>query len=147
MFDLDEWRTWPLFNNSPTAWLIAGSITLASLLIVLSLRPLVRRYAERLRNTARTEVLEIPMAVLSRTAPAYLVLLSLFLGLKSLQLGDELHLVLNSIITIASFWQAGLWAAAAVRAWVNRRKQHSTAEDRAALSSLGIISFIASVLI
>ena len=34
-----------------------------------------------------------------------------------------------------------------MRAWVNRRKQHSTAEDRAALSSLGIISFIASVLI
>jgi small-conductance mechanosensitive channel len=147
VFDLDEWRTWPLFNNSPTAWMIAGAITLTSLLVLLSLRPLVRRYAERLRSTERAELLEIPMAVLSRTTLPYLIVLSLFLGLKSLQLGDPLHLVLNSVITIASFWQAGVWAAAAVRAWVNRRKQHSTAEDRAALSSLGIISFIASVLI
>ena len=147
MFDLDEWRTWPLFNNSPTAWLIAGSITLASLIVLLSLRPMVRRYAEKLRTTERAEILEIPMVVLSRTTLPYLVLLSLFLGLKALQLGDPLDLILNSIITIASFWQAGVWAAAAVRAWVNRRKQHSATEDRAALSSLGIISFIASVLI
>jgi small-conductance mechanosensitive channel len=147
VLDLDEWRAWPIFNNSPTAWLIAGAITLGSLMLLLALRPMVRRYAKRLHATERSEVLEIPMAVLSRTTLPFLVILSMYLGLRSLELGEPLQVVLNSAITIALFWQAGVWAAAAVRAWVDRRKQHSVGEDRAALSSLGIISFIASLLI
>jgi small-conductance mechanosensitive channel len=58
-----------------------------------------------------------------------------------------LRTALRSLITIALFWQMGVWVSAAVRAWVQKRRTHSAAEDRAALGSLGIISFIASVLI
>jgi small-conductance mechanosensitive channel len=147
VFDFDEWRTWPVFSNSATAWLIAAGITSVALTTLLLLRPVVRRYAERLRTTERNEFFEIPMAVLSRTTLPFLLIVSLYLGLRSLVLGESVRVILNSIITIALFWQAGVWAGAAVRAWVNRRKQHSSTEDRAALSSLGIISFIASMLI
>jgi small-conductance mechanosensitive channel len=147
MIDIDQWRSWPLFNNSMTAWLIAGGISLAVLATLLVLRPIVRRYSERLAGTQRTEILEIPMQVLSRTTLPFLVIVAMFIGMQALELGPKLTSVTRSILTIALFWQTGVWAAAAVHAWVHRRRVRSAAEDRAALGSLGIISFIASVLI
>ena len=68
-------------------------------------------------------------------------------GCKRSQLGEKLEPVLHSIITIALFWQTGVWAAAAVRAWVQRRRAHTPRRSRRAAGQLGIISFIASVLI
>jgi small-conductance mechanosensitive channel len=147
MFTIDDLQSWPLFNNSLTAWLIAGSITVAVLAILLFLRPVVRRYAEKLSRTDRTELLEIPMLVMSRTTVLFLAIVSIYFGLQALELGEKLETALRSVITIAFFWQTGVWAAAAVRAWVQKRRTHSAAEDRAALGSLGIISFISSVLI
>ena len=52
--------------------MIAGAIFAAVLTLLLILRPLVRRYARRTRNTERREFLEIPMQVLSRTTFAFL---------------------------------------------------------------------------
>jgi small-conductance mechanosensitive channel len=147
MIDVDQWRSWPLFSNSLNAWLIAGAITITTLTVLLLLRPMVRRYSEKLTRTERTELLEIPMMVLSRTTLLFLLVVAVFFGLQSLELGEKLSTTLRSLITIALFWQAGVWVSAAVRAWVQKRRTHNAAEDRAALGSLGIISFIASVLI
>jgi small-conductance mechanosensitive channel len=144
----DDWRTWPLFQNSLTAWLIAAGITVAVFFALLTLRPLVRRYAEKLRATKRAELIEIPMQVLSRTTLLFLVAVSLYCGSRALVLGPSLRRVLDSAITIIAFIQVGVWAVAAVRAWVTRRRSASSAaEDRAVLGSLGIISFIASMVI
>lgn len=145
MLEIDSWRDWPIAQNSPTAWLVAGAITLGVLTVLLLLRPMVRKYAERLRKTERREVLEIPMEVLSRTTLLFLVAVSLYFGFQSLELGDSLRKTLNSIITITVFVQFGVWAGAAVHAWVQRRRM--TAEDRAAVGSLGIISFLVGVVI
>jgi small-conductance mechanosensitive channel len=145
MLDFNDWRHWPISQNSPTEWLIAGAITATALTTLLLLRPLIRRYAEKLAKTERREVLEIPAEVLCRTTLPFLVAVALYFGLQSLELGDKLSKLLNSVITITVFVQFGVWAGAAVRAWVQRRR--STAADRAAVGSLGIISFIAGVLI
>ncbi len=145
MLDLDKWQSWPISQNSPTAWMVAGGITLGVLTLLLLLRPIIRKYAARMHKTERREFLEIPMEVLSRTTLLFLVAISLYFGLRSLELGEPLSKVLNSIITITVFVQIGVWAGAAVHAWVQRRR--STAEDRAAVGSLGIISFLVSVVI
>lgn len=145
MLDLSDWRSWPISENSPAQWVIAGAITLGVLTLLLVLRPVIRRYAERVAKTERRELLEIPAEVLSRTTLPFLVAVSLYFGLQSLQLGEQLDKVLNSIITITVFVQLGVWAGAAVKVWVQRRR--TTAADRAAVGSLGIISFIAGLLI
>ena len=147
MLDLNEWRTAPIFHNSLTAWLVAGAITVAVFVVLLGLRVAVRSYAERLRKTERSEILEIPMLTLSRTTFLFMVIVALCVGMQSLKVGQSLQRIINSALMIALFWQTGLWGAAAVRAWVERRRSHGAEEDRAALSSLGIIRFIASVVI
>ena len=145
MLNLNDWQDWPIAQNSPTAWLVAGAITTTVLTVLLLLRPVIRRYAERLGKTERREFMEIPAEVLSRTTLPFLVAVALYFGLQSLQLGDKLGKLVDSIITITVFVQFGVWAAAAVHAWVQRRR--TTAEDRATVGSLSIISFIAGVVI
>lgn len=145
MLDLHDWRRWPISQNSPTEWLIAAAITAAVISVLLLLRLLIRRYADKLSKTDRREILEIPAEVLSRTTLPFLVAVALYFGLQSLDLGAKLSKLLNSAITITVFMQFGVWAGAAVRAWVQRRR--NSAADRAAVGSLGIISFIAGVLI
>ncbi len=145
MFDFDRWQSWPLFQNSTEAWLVAGGITSASILILLVARMLIRRYAEKLSKTERREFLEIPMLVLSRTTLLFIVTVSMYFGLRSLELGAPLGRVVDSVITISAFVQFGLWAAAAVHAWIERRRM--SAADRAMVGSLSIISFLAGVVI
>ncbi len=147
MFNLDHWRTAPIFSNSVTAWLIGGAILLGVLAILLGLRVVVRRYAQRLAATPRTELLEIPMLVLCRTTVLFLLVVALFAGSQALELGAPVHRFITTLLTIAFFWQLGVWFAAAVRVWIERRRLDTTEENRAVIGSLGIIRFIANVLI
>ena len=147
MIGFDQWRDEPIFHNSLTAWLIAGAVAAVVFLILLGLRIAVRRYANRLAATERTELLEIPMRALSRTTLLFMLIVALAIGSQSLKVGETLQRVIASALMIGLFWQIGLWFATAVRAWVEGRRAHSTGEDRAALGSLDIIRFIASVVI
>ena len=145
MIELDNWRSWPIAQNSPTAWLVAAGITAAVFASLLLIRLVMRRYSDRLAKTERRELMEVPLEVLCRTTVPFLLAVSLYFGLQSLQLGAKLDRVLNSVITITVFVQFGIWAAAAVRAWAQRRR--TNVADRAAVGSLGIISFLAGLLI
>ena len=147
MIDFGQWRDAPIFHNSLTAWLIAGSVVATIFAILFGIRVAIRRYARRLNSTERTEFLEIPMLALSRTALLFMLIVALSAGSQSLKLGNTLQRVITSALFIAFFWQIGLWFATAVRAWVEKRRARSTVDDRAALGSLDIIRFIASVVI
>jgi len=147
VIDLDQWRDAPIFQNSLTAWLIAGSVAATVFVILLGLRMAARAYVKRLRATSRTEFLEIPMLALCRTTLLFMLIVGVSIGSQSLKLGESLQRVIASALMIALFWQVGLWARTAVRGWVEDRRAHSSVEDRAALSSLDIIRFIAGVVI
>ena len=100
-----------------------------------------------MQATAETELLEIPLQVLSRTTLPLLFLLALFIGAQWLTVGPTTQRVLASAITIALFWQVGIWTMAAVSIWLERKRRRSLASDRAAIGSLGIISFVVNVVI
>ena len=147
MLDFDKLAALPLFNNSLLAWAIAIAIAFVSLLVLLAMRRWVRTYHRRLQATPETEFLEIPLQVLSRTTAAFFVTLSIYLGTHALTIGTGTQRILQSAITIALFWQAGVWAVEAAAAWLERKRRHSMTTDRAAIGSLGIIGFIVNVVI
>jgi len=144
MPDLNEVSNLPIFENSLSAWLIAATVAVAAVILLLTLRRLARRYHERLQNT---ELLEIPARVLGRTTFLFFVVVAIFIGLKTLTTGPKSQEFVNSAITIALFWQAGIWVAAAASAWLDRKRRRSLASDKAAIGSLGIISFLVNVVI
>ena len=137
----------PLFTNSALDWLLALGIAVLALLVLLTVRRAVRGYHKRLLGTAETELLEIPMQVLSRTTLLLLLAVSAYIGSQWLTTGPKTQQVLRSAITIALFWQIGIWAVTAASVWLERKRKHSLAVDRAAVGSLGIIGFVINVVI
>lgn len=137
----------PLFRNSIVDWLLALGIATTILLVLLALRRTIRAYHKKMLATAETELLEIPLQVLSRTTLLLLLIVSLFIGAQWLTTGPVAQRILASAITIALFWQAGIWVMAAVAIWLERKRQRSLTTDRAAVGSLGIIGFVVNVII
>lgn len=144
---LDDVLALPIFSNSLLAWLIAVAVAGGVLLVLLAARRFVRKSHERFRATERTELLEIPAEVLSRTTLLFFFVMAVYAGLQTLTMGPRTARVLDSIVTIALFWQAGIWAVAAASAWLERKRRDSLQSDRAAVGSLGIIGFIINVAI
>lgn len=147
MTELSNLTQLPLFNNSALDWSVALGIATLALIVLLTLRRAVRAYHKRMLATAQTELLEIPSQVLSRTTLLLLVAVSLYIGTQWLTTGPKTQRVLSSAVTIALFWQVGIWMKAAVAIWLDRKRQRSLAADRAAVGSLGIISFVLNVII
>jgi small-conductance mechanosensitive channel len=115
--------------------------------VLVTARRVVRRYYARLKATPRDELLEVPLQVLSRTTSISFFVWALYAGFQTLTYGPRLGQIANSIITISLFWQAGIWAVAAVGAWLDRKRRRSMEVDRAMVGSLGIIGFIVNVVI
>jgi small-conductance mechanosensitive channel len=147
MLDVASLQSLPLFSNSLSAWLIAATIALGTFGVLFAARSAVRRYLRKLKSTPQSELLEVPAGVLSRTTLAFFVVVSVGVGMRALTLGPVSQRVIGSAMTIALFWQAGVWTMAAVQAWLDRRRRRGMNEDRAALSSLNIISFILNVVV
>ena len=147
MIDFNELLSMPLFSNSPMTWLIASAIVGGVLVLLLVARRTVRGYHRRLEEASVASLLRIPFQVLSRTAMPFLLVLALFVGAQVLTMGSSTTRVLVSAITIALFWQAGIWAAAAASAWLEHKRRRSLAADRAALGSISIIGVIINAVI
>lgn len=147
MLEFERITELPIFSNTPLQWLIALSVVALVLVVLFAARRLVRSNYERMQSTEQTELLEIPLGVLSRTTFLFFIAVSLFVGLQTLTMGPTTTRVLRSAITIALFWQAGVWAVAAASAWIERKRRRSMTVDRAMVGSLGVIAFMVNVLI
>jgi small-conductance mechanosensitive channel len=143
----NEFFALPLFSNPPLRWLIAGGVAVGVYLALTSARRIVRTYYTRMQATERTELLEVPLGVLSRSTSFFFIVLSVYIGALALIKGAGSERVLASAITIATFWQAGVWAVAAAAAYIELKRRRSMTVDRAMVGSLGIIGFMVNVLI
>jgi small-conductance mechanosensitive channel len=144
---LNQLLALPLFRNAFADWLMAIVLAVALFSALLTARRLIRKYHEKLLSTERTELTEIPVEVLGRTTVAFFFVLSVFTGVRTLTMGSGTEAVLRSALTIALFWQAGVWLSAAATAWLERRKRRSSPTDRAVVGSLGVIGFIVRVIV
>ena len=128
--------------------LAAATVVGATVMTVMWVaRGLVRRQYARLARTEATEVLEIPLQAASRTTFAFMLVVAAYAGLTVLDLDPRAASLLQKAITIALFWQAGLWASTAANAWLDHRRKVTIEEDKAAAGSIGIIRFVARTLV
>lgn len=129
-------------GNAPWRWLVAGAVAFGIFFVLLLLRRMARTQYARLEATPQEEFLELPLHVVSGTAVTFLLITSIFLGLQTLELPARAARAAITLFTVAGFWQFGLWATTAMVATLERKRRKSLAEDRAAASSIGLISFI-----
>src|SRR3990167_4285989 len=129
------------------ARMIAGATAALLLALLLGLRRLVRRRYRDMLATERTQLLEVPLGVLSLTTLLFFIAVAAFAGLKLLELPASVDTGMNKAITIIAFWQIGIWASAAFLAWLDRKRRHSLDQDRSKIGSITIIGIVVRVLI
>ncbi len=134
-------------GDSLLHWAIALAILAAVFFTLLLLRRVIRSQYGRLAATPQVELLELPLLVASRTTVLFLLILSIFAGLQAVQLPPKVHQALVTVVTIATFWQAGLWITTAVLGSLDRKRSSTRDSDRAIVGTLGIIGFIVRVVI
>jgi len=137
----------PILHNSPVTWLTVLGTAVALYLILMAARGLVRRQHKRMLATERTELMEMPLEVLSRTTTLFLAAVSLFIPAQALGMSAATRHALEATIGVVTFWQAGVWASAAVMAWLERKRKAKLASDRAAASSITIVAFLARAVV
>lgn len=132
-----------------TYWELALACVVAglSILVITFVRRLVTRRYKQLADTERVELLEVPLQVLSRTSFLFIAALALYLGSATLQLPTKVERVVATVMTIAFFWQLGVWATTGLSAYLEHKQRSALEVDRAAIGSLGIIGFIGRVLV
>ena len=106
-------------------------------------RGLVRRKYARLAATEATELLEIPLQAASRTSLAFMLVVAAAVGAALIGIEGRAAAILQKVVTIAFFWQAGLWVSTALVAWLDHRRKVTLEEDKAVAGSIGIIRFVA----
>jgi small-conductance mechanosensitive channel len=134
-------------GNTTLQWLIALAIAAGIFFILLLLRRLIRSHYKRLAATPQTELMEVPLSVGSRTTVLFILMCAVFLGVQAVELPAKFGKVLATAFTISAFWQAGLWITTAVLESLERKRRASMEIDRAVVGTLGIIGFIARVVI
>ncbi|NJD30700.1 MAG: mechanosensitive ion channel family protein [Gammaproteobacteria bacterium] len=110
-----------------------------------TLRGWARRRYRQLARTEETEILEIPLQVAGRTTWAFMLIASACAGLATARLGVGTEAIVEKILTIAFFWQGGVWASTAAAAWLDHRQRIMLEADKAAAGSIGVIRFVARV--
>ncbi len=137
MLNVDELWSSPILGNPPIVWLVALVVAVFAFVLLVAVRRVVRRYERRLKDASQGSLVHVPLQVVSRTAMPFFVVLALFAGSRILTLGSTGDRVVTSVITIASFWQVGIWAVAVASVWIERKRQRSTA-----LGSLRVVGVI-----
>jgi len=136
-----------VYGNSLRAWSI--SLVTAGL-VAFGLRLAVRIVATRLAALAdrpRMEWAHIGRRVLGRTQALLFVVMALYAASLPLALPARAHTLIAAITIIALLIQAGLWAVAAVDAWLARYRERRLVEDPGAVTTVGAIAFVSKLAI
>lgn len=135
------------YGNTLWQWTVAASVLTGLLLITLLIRRVIRGRYRRLAATPGVELLELPLKVASNTSLLFLLIVSIYAGVSFLKVPEKAATLLLTVLTIAAFWQAGIWISTAVTSWLSHKQDEALAKDRAAAGSFGIIGFVARSLI
>lgn len=135
------------YGNTLVEWTLAASVLAAVLIVTLLVRRIIRVRYRRLAETPQVELMELPLKVASHTTWAFLLVASIYAGLAVVTVSDKVQKLLLTALTIAAFWQAGIWISTAVTSWLSLKQKETMAHDRAVAGSFGIIGFIARALI
>ncbi|TLY88700.1 MAG: mechanosensitive ion channel family protein [Gammaproteobacteria bacterium] len=137
-------------GNGLGAWTLA----LGTFLVTFTVLPIVTRYisARRRRLTARglppiSFAIDLTALLIERTRGVFLWAVAVWLGSRHLSFPPDIEHWLTVVLVPLFWWQAALWAMAAVRYAIDVRRRRSTAPDTLLKSSMEVVLFAAGIAI
>lgn len=137
--------TAPFYDNSAGEWLIAVGIAAVVMLLLFSLKLLLRR---RLGNAAQTstDLDDFALDLLEHTRLLLLLFPIIYLSCRALVLPAKAETVLRIAAMLGFLLQVALWANEFTEFWFRRYKR-AHADDPAAITTIGAVGFFARVVL
>lgn len=148
----DARELWQLefLGNALSAW----GLALATFLVTFTVLPLikssisVRRRQLGARGLPTISVaIELTALLIERTSVVFIWAVALWLASRHLAFDARIERWITVVAVPLFWWQAALWAMAAVRYAIDRRRQRSAAPDTLLRSSMEVILFAAGLAI
>jgi len=136
-----------VLGNSLTAWIAAVAVAFLSYGGLALIRDKGMERLLRLATRTGTSWDESLVAALRQTKSLLLVIVSLYLGSRFLELPPGAGRFGLSAVTIALFVQVGLWGSALLTDRLQRYREHLRLENPAAVTSIGAVSFVARLVL
>jgi small-conductance mechanosensitive channel len=134
-------------GNSVQNWIIALGMSLLALLLLGVIKKFLGRRLAVLAAQTRTRLDDDVVKMLNSTHGGFLLVLSLFLGSRFLALPVRIEQLTSSIITIALFIQAGLWAGIVLTTSLDRYRQRQMKENPASVTTINAIGFVGKLVL
>ncbi len=133
-----------LFGNTVSTWAYALLIFVVLLTVLPFLRLALSRRLHALKPHESPTALELAIALIERTTRLFIVAVSAYLALKSVDLPPRVDRIIDIAIEIAIWIQAGLWGVEAARFAIERRMRHA---GGAQLPTFAILRFLSLLLV
>ncbi len=150
---MPSWRElWqaPFLGNSIGEWTLAVVIFLVTFTVLPIVKGFIgarRRKWEAAGRGQLPDAIELIGLLIERTSKLFLWAVAVYFGSRNLNLPERAERILTVII-VALFWmQVGLWAMAAVRFAIHRRRRRSDSLDTVLTGSIDIILFVAGIIV
>ncbi len=146
---LQLWNT-PFLGNGLGQWALAFGTFLITFTVLPIIKGFIgarrRKWAESGRG-ALPDAIELVALLIEATSRLFLWAVAVYLASRNLAFTAGIERLLT-IATVALFWaQVGLWAMAAVRFAIHRRRRRSEALDTVLQGSMDIVLFVAGLVI
>lgn len=134
-------------SNSTEQWLGAAATFAAVFVVTMAIRAFGVRQYKKFQATETVELLEWPALIVGKTAKLFLLVASVCIGALVLDMPTKLHTFVVNVLTIAVFWQAGIWISAVALFWLDLRRSASMKDNRGAVGTISIITWIVRIVI
>lgn len=135
-------------HNSLLDWGLALLAFLLPFVVLPFVRRLIRARQDHWhRLSTQSSAVELLAQLALKTSRIVLLIAGLYFAEKLLRLPKRIDFLFDIVIIVGAWFQAGLWATAALRFFIQHRQGKSGLDDDAARSSLDVVTFIAQLLI
>lgn len=136
-----------IYGGTLSDWAVALGIAAVVVLAVMLAKPVLVRRVTALAQRTHTSIDDAVVRAISATKLLLVAVIAFYIGTQSLELEPKTAKAIRTLATIAFFLQAGLWANALLKFWLNRSEARAKATDIGAATSLAAVGFIGSIVL
>jgi small-conductance mechanosensitive channel len=144
---MDEYAFWDrtFLDNTVVQWLFAAAVLVAVVFFLRIAANFIIRRLENLTRRTRTDLDDLTIELLQKTRGLFIVLLAVWLGSTTLELGPDSQYWLHRGLWVGLLFQGGLWSTGLVNYFLRRYRRQQREEDPGMATALGALGFLVKV--
>jgi small-conductance mechanosensitive channel len=136
-----EWLTYEILGTSLLTWGTSFGVFAGVWLVLGIARRLIRSRLRRLAERTGLLPLQLAEQAVEQTKAWFLLLLAVFAGSRVLIAFPSAQDMLTRITIIGLLLQMGLWAIAAITAFLGKRREQQLSEDPGTVAAIDVLGF------